>query len=693
MVDQGVATCTVPLRPGRNSVVLLARDAAGHVTSRGIRVTRTGTSTTLTLTPATRTLLVEESAALSLLDDFGSTITAATWTTSDPAVIDLSTDDPPVLTALASGTATITAAKNGLSATATITVVAGTSLPDGTTRWSVAPTQGTEMLAPVHTHRIGEDGPDLFAVESDSASGQIVLRALTRAGAAMWTEVVPGTPMMGAWSGGVIAAVPDALGSTVGLAHVATSAPLSPWVYRSPGYVGETAMAPDGTVFALEQSEGTSASGDPIWDRAIVVLDGATGLVRARVGVPRDVFRNTATSSCGAVVSEQRPWVSAIVVGRDGRAYLQVRQLRRVNTRAEGYACDQMSKTVDYQLQLWAVAPDGTLTTELIYRHQFAGSQYACDWVPLPGDLVPDGRDGLLATWARYTCGTSESKVSRFADADAWSAQSIAENTRLVMTGDAGTAYLMPQTGGSVTAMDVPTWTEKWTVPATGGPLMAVRDGGLLMHDPMAGTAMMITPAGSSEPTTSLPLGSPSASLAVRNWLGLNVGTGWLAELTGQEAVSARRSFVNGRGDLQGTRSEAPITIDNTGDGAATLLAKLERDGEFDIVSPGDTRRYAFDGVKPDAWRLAGAELYSGDWYKVSNGLGVRFWNVDGQPERFAPASWNTWLLMIPECHFDSAVCVPPGTGPLSGYRKLGGRKKEPEWSRDLETNWRYPPQ
>ena len=77
-VDQGVATCTVPLRAGRNSVVLLARDAAGHVTSRGLRVTRTGTSTTLTLTPATRTLLVEESAALSLLDDFGSPITAAT---------------------------------------------------------------------------------------------------------------------------------------------------------------------------------------------------------------------------------------------------------------------------------------------------------------------------------------------------------------------------------------------------------------------------------------------------------------------------------------------------------------------------------------------------------------------------------------------------------------------------------------
>jgi Aminotransferase class I and II len=44
--------------------VLLARDAAGYSTSRGVRVTRTRASTTLTLTPASRTLLVDEAATL-----------------------------------------------------------------------------------------------------------------------------------------------------------------------------------------------------------------------------------------------------------------------------------------------------------------------------------------------------------------------------------------------------------------------------------------------------------------------------------------------------------------------------------------------------------------------------------------------------------------------------------------------------
>lgn len=148
-VTAGVATCTVPLRPGRNAVVLLARDAAGHNTSKGIRVTRTGTGTTLTLTPATRTLLVEEDAALSLLDEYGAAVTTATWTSSDPAAVALSADDPPVLTARAAGTATITATKNGLSATARITTIVGTSLPDGTTRWSVAPSAGGDLAAPL----------------------------------------------------------------------------------------------------------------------------------------------------------------------------------------------------------------------------------------------------------------------------------------------------------------------------------------------------------------------------------------------------------------------------------------------------------------------------------------------------------------------------------------------------------------
>ena len=61
-------------------------------------------------------MLVEESAELGLHDEFGAPISAANWTSSDPAVIELSADDPPVLTALAAGNATVTATTGGASA-------------------------------------------------------------------------------------------------------------------------------------------------------------------------------------------------------------------------------------------------------------------------------------------------------------------------------------------------------------------------------------------------------------------------------------------------------------------------------------------------------------------------------------------------------------------------------------------------
>ena len=52
-------------------------------------------------------MLVDETATLSLRDDFGVSSPGATWSSTDRAVVSLSTDDPPVLTALAVGQATI----------------------------------------------------------------------------------------------------------------------------------------------------------------------------------------------------------------------------------------------------------------------------------------------------------------------------------------------------------------------------------------------------------------------------------------------------------------------------------------------------------------------------------------------------------------------------------------------------------
>jgi hypothetical protein len=70
-VVDGLVTCTATLRPGRNAITVSARDGAGNSSSAGAMVTRAGTPTRLTLSPANRTMLVDESATLSLRDDFG----------------------------------------------------------------------------------------------------------------------------------------------------------------------------------------------------------------------------------------------------------------------------------------------------------------------------------------------------------------------------------------------------------------------------------------------------------------------------------------------------------------------------------------------------------------------------------------------------------------------------------------------
>src|SRR3984885_2188001 len=71
-------------------------------------------------------------AAAQALNSNGQSVTGLTWTSSNPQVISLSTDDPPILTALSAGRATIAVGNSS----ADVTVYSGSSLPLGTTIWS-----------------------------------------------------------------------------------------------------------------------------------------------------------------------------------------------------------------------------------------------------------------------------------------------------------------------------------------------------------------------------------------------------------------------------------------------------------------------------------------------------------------------------------------------------------------------------
>ncbi len=86
----------------------------------------------MTLNPTSVSMVVGDTRALQALDAGGQQVMGLPWSSSDTSLLTLSTDDPPVLTAIAPGTVTITAG----SASADVTVYTGPALALGTTIWS-----------------------------------------------------------------------------------------------------------------------------------------------------------------------------------------------------------------------------------------------------------------------------------------------------------------------------------------------------------------------------------------------------------------------------------------------------------------------------------------------------------------------------------------------------------------------------
>lgn len=503
----GVVSCTVPLRPGRNSVVLTARDVAGNNVSAGVRVMRTGTPTALTLSPGTRTLLVDEIASLSLLDDFGVQVQQAAWTTSDPAVVALTGGDPPVLTALAAGTATISASQGGLSAAATITVVAGTTLPDGTTKWTVDPPAGVSM-GTMFAQSVDETVPDLFAVERRWATDEYQVRAIAATGEQRWQEAAPGRPVIGDTFGGLIAQVAH------GLARFAGPAGAPPWRYDSPGVVYSPAQGADGTVYAIEEVRGIRSTGSGTTDDyAALVIDGTTGRLRARVPIPRgfaDDYR------CTYLRSDQPVDVTAPVVGESGSGYFQIARYRRVDVRNcdSPYPDSYISRTYSSEIQLLEVTPTGQATWRILHTITNA-------WLPETGQTIPDGLGGILTTWKRrenvYDNPQIDWTVTRFDEVGQRVDYAVSDEPYIQAIGDDGTAYLTTGTN-TVHAVDVATWMAKWTAPP-GYPIMAIAGGGVTVLDTAAGMLMVVDAMGAQRAVTPLSLASAVQARA-GEWVG-----------------------------------------------------------------------------------------------------------------------------------------------------------------------------
>lgn len=600
----GAVTCAVRLQPGRNEIILHARDAIGHNSSTAISVTRVGESTTLSLAPATRRMVLNEVARLALRDQFGAVVAGAAWSTSDQEVIALSESDPPELTAVGVGTATVSATKDGIVATSEVTVATG--MAAGDVRWTLPPLAGASAKRPIFTNRVNASVPDMFAIDVANPV-ETTLRALTADGEVLWQQHAPGIPLMGDSFGGVLVGAPyeaDYPGSDFrALLHVGGGS-VRPWRYESPGMISNPAQSREGLIYAIELIfSGLSPTGNEIWDKHVTIVDGATGRLIRRTPLAREVnefisawdglvLDTTPKTYCKSYRNEAAPTTVGPVVGADGRGYVIVRRYA-IQKRADcleprGRRAERtISMGVDLVILSPAAAP------EVINLHSTSceaamGTTMPCDLPIRLYQLMPDGIGGTLATWERGThmVGPAvfvQKSISRVGADSAVSERPVGPQFWLELVGQAGIAYAFD---GDWRAFDVTTGATKWASPLPGLALLGARpDGGLALLDMNFGsdngTLKMTDAAGTV--TTTQPFGlSWTAVHEFGDWIGLRSG-----ELT---AVVGEFSDATRFGARGGNRA-GQLTVRRPGVGifAKTHLA---------LQLPGDLLRFRHVSIR-----------------------------------------------------------------------------------------------
>ena len=202
---------TVPgtLTAGQTVSVVLTTTAGA---SNTVDFTVVSTTAPYRVSPQNLNLLVGQTRTVSVTDSSGNALTGLDWSTSDAGVVSLSTDDPPVITAVAPGTAIIYVV--GLPIL--VTVYSGTSLPSGTAIWSVPISAAGGSGWPVSMVPAvpSSSGVDLFVLDTSGA-----LNALSSDGSVIWKsqaiDVANGLSLPGGGSYGPAQVIPDFSGNAL----------------------------------------------------------------------------------------------------------------------------------------------------------------------------------------------------------------------------------------------------------------------------------------------------------------------------------------------------------------------------------------------------------------------------------------------------------------------------------------------
>jgi hypothetical protein len=418
----------------------------------------------VTLVPNLLNLVVGDTHTIQALNAANQPVTGLTWTSSDPTVVSLSTDDPPVLTALAIGHITITAG----SASTDVTVSVG-PLSLGTVLWSnPGPATGVAKIVPAVPSPSGV--ADVFAFDQTNCSPQCTVQAITSDGTTAWTaSLAAAVVVLPDFQGGLVAAESSTgqngnLDTIVKLDGI-TGQPYPAYKSTSPAAVvreGQdffctftcefVAIHTDGTIFDLEFSN-LAPNGNSFF--SVVGIDPTSGTQKfsVRINVPM----------IGA--SANIPVLYGIMVAGDGYAYVP-------------YAYDD-----DSGAHLAVLRVDSSGNSNTIPIKDFGTFIDIFEGFLWPA-MITNADQGILLTWGNFsaspteygmatTTGTSVSlSVPQIADQGLTLNPVLqAQDGSFVGTVDSGSGSLMVafDQSGNV----------RWTVPNE-QPQIAADDGGVI---------------------------------------------------------------------------------------------------------------------------------------------------------------------------------------------------------------------
>lgn len=326
-------------------------------------------SAPLTITPNTISMVVGDTHTIEAVNAQGQSVTGLTWTSSDTTVVSLSTDDPPVLTAVAAGHVTITAGN----ASADVTVYAGT-LPAGTVLWSNSGDgSGIQRFVPAVP---SASGVDVFAF--DTSNNVTAVRA---DGTTAWTASLNGGTGIPDFQGGLVD-VYGGIGGSRGSIQELDGATGQPHpAYTSSNSLSPVAVGTDGTIFTQDGN-------------SVVGIDPATGA--AKFSVPLEYGSSSSyqgNAPCQGGIGSNGPIPSSIsnlIVAGDGNAYAYY-YYENITDEDIG-DCIPGTNEYDLHLRVLRVAPDGSFSkiaigdwTEIQSAAYTFSDQNDIDW---PGETI-----------------------------------------------------------------------------------------------------------------------------------------------------------------------------------------------------------------------------------------------------------------------------------------------------------------